>query len=154
MKAILIDAKARTITEVEHDGNYRQLYTLLSGDEPGKVELFTAVQINDQGDTLYVDDEGLLKPQEHFFRWTNYDHPFAGNGVILGTDDDGNSTAPHIPLDVVKAAITFHSAADEGFRPDLAPMDQTRRFDPVVTGFKTADDLLAHLKARTYGASS
>lgn len=41
---------------------------------------------------LFVDDEGLFKPQRWFFRLRGMDTPFAGNGVIVGPeryDHDG-----------------------------------------------------------------
>lgn len=145
MKAILINAKDRTIAEVEYGGDYRDIYKLLSGDEPGKVDLFTAVELNAEKDTMFLDDEGLLKPQADFFRWRDYGdgtHPFAGNALILGTDDDGDSVEPKITLDEVKAKVTFTSAKDEGFDPSVAPMDQTRRFDPVFISGDAAKALL------------
>lgn len=142
MKAILIDAKARTVTEVEYSGNYLDIYTLLSGDEPGKVDLFTVVQLGD-GDAVYVDDEGLLKPQEHFFRWKGFDQPLAGNGLVLGTDEGGESTSPKIDFEAVKEAVTFHSAADEGFDHEVAVMDQTDRYRPRFVSYDSGEDFLA-----------
>lgn len=144
MKAILIDAKARTVTEVEYSGNYRDIYTLLSGDEPGKVDLFSVIQLGD-GDAVYLDDEGLLKPQEHFFRWKGFDQPLAGNGLILGTDDDGESTSPKIALEAVKEAVSFHIAADESFDPKVAVMDQTDRYHPRFVSYDSGEDFLAAL---------
>lgn len=41
---------------------------------------------------LFVDEEGLFKPQRWFFRLRGLDTPFAGNGVIVGPeryDHDG-----------------------------------------------------------------
>lgn len=47
----------------------------------------------DAGDVCYVDEEGLFKPQRHFFRLAGRgDYPYAGNGVVVGremSDDDG-----------------------------------------------------------------
>ena len=45
-----------------------------------------------EGDhTLFVDDEGLFKPQAWFFRLRGQDRPLAGNGVIVGPERyDGN----------------------------------------------------------------
>lgn len=41
---------------------------------------------------LFVDDEGLFKPQQWFFRLFGQERPYAGNGVIVGPeryDDEG-----------------------------------------------------------------
>jgi hypothetical protein len=35
---------------------------------------------------LFVDDEGPLKPQMHFFRIAGRDQPLPGNGVVVGAD--------------------------------------------------------------------
>lgn len=35
---------------------------------------------------LFVDEEGLFKPQRWFFRLRGLDTPFAGNGVIVGPE--------------------------------------------------------------------
>jgi hypothetical protein len=43
-------------------------------------------------DTLYVDDEGLINgTEEFFFNPDFYPHPLAGNGLIVGTDNTGES---------------------------------------------------------------
>ena len=38
------------------------------------------------GDVLYVDDEGLLKPQDHFFMLPGCQNPLAGDGIIVGPE--------------------------------------------------------------------
>src|SRR5512143_3417531 len=107
MKAILIDPFDETVTEVEHNGDYRQIYTLLSHPEH-KVDCFTVVQIH-QGDAIFVDDEGLLKNPKRFFVWKGYPQPLAGKGLILGTDDEGNSVDAVATVDEVKKRVSFVS---------------------------------------------
>jgi hypothetical protein len=53
MRAILLDAKTRTVSEVDYDGDYKSIYGLIG------CQCFTVVQLGN-GDDLYVDDEGLL----------------------------------------------------------------------------------------------
>ena len=102
MKAYLIDPFAQTITEVEYSGDYKQIYSLIDAD------LFTTATFNEHGDTVFVDDEGLIngKPQE-FFLVRGYPTPLAGKGLILGTDEDGESVEPSITLDQCRALVDW-----------------------------------------------
>jgi hypothetical protein len=104
MRAILIDPFAKTVTEAEYEGDYHQVYSLIHADT------FTVVQLDDEGDALFLDDEGLLKEGQEFFAIGNYPSPLAGRGLILGTDDEGESVATRISLDVVRAAVHWLSA--------------------------------------------
>lgn len=108
VKAILIDPFEKTVTEIEHDAdNYRAIYSKLS-HETMPVSCFTVVRINDQDDTIFIDDEGLLKPCSHFFVYEGYPQPLAGKGLILGTNEEGDSIAPQaVTVDDVKAKVTF-----------------------------------------------
>ena len=44
-----------------------------------------------------------------FFRIETYEQPLAGKGLVLGTDDDGNSVEPKISLSEVADQVTFPS---------------------------------------------
>lgn len=100
MKAYLIDPEARTITEVEHDGDYRQIYEFIDAD------CFDLARLNEHGDGIYVDDEGLFT-KRCFFHVEGYSHPLAGKGLVLGCDEEGNSTAPTITLEWLKERVEF-----------------------------------------------
>lgn len=78
-KALLLNVSKNTITEVVIKD-----YTDIS--KFGKFELFTTVQVNAAGDTLYVDDEGLINGTEVGFTFEGYDGPLMGNAVLLGCD--------------------------------------------------------------------
>lgn len=105
MKAILIDPFNETVTEVEHTGNYKHIYELLSHPEH-PVDCFTAVRLGN-GDAIYVDDEGLLKDPKHFFVWKGYPQPMAGKGLLLGSNDEGESISPETTLEYVKGRVSF-----------------------------------------------
>jgi len=103
-KAILIDVAARTITEVECD-------TLHDGAQKAIGGYIETAHMWPNGDVLFVDEDGLSKPQRHFFRFAlrRNPQPLAGNGIIIGReieDDEGNwlgNQDPHItPDDVAK----------------------------------------------------
>lgn len=92
MRAYLIDPITRTITEVDYSGDYHQIYTFIG------CETFDMSRLNHAGDVVFVDDAGLLKPQppENFFYHANYPEPLAGRGLVLGTDEEGETVAPSV----------------------------------------------------------
>lgn len=109
MKAYLIDPQAKTVTEVYYNGNYQHIYQLI------EVELFTVVNIDDNGNTVFIDDEGLLNSPRYFFKLAGYPQPLAGKGLVLGTDDDGESVEPTITLEDVRGMVSFLQASVQGF---------------------------------------
>jgi len=115
MKALLIDPVRHTVTEVEHTGNYRHIYELLS-DKLNELEVdtFTAVGLQN-GDAIYVDDEGLLKDPRYFFEWRGYAQPLAGRGLILGTDEEGGSIEPKTTLEEARRNVRFGELSVQGF---------------------------------------
>ena len=110
MRAILIDPEAKTITEVQYDGNYKSIYKLID------CETFTFVGIDGEN-VIFVDDEGLFKEPKHFFIWKGYPQPLSGKGLILDTDDEGDSIATDLPIDYVKSQVKFTELSLKGFDP-------------------------------------
>lgn len=105
-KGYLINAEARTITEVEV-GDYKTIYPLL-GTSLKQVDGFTIVGI-EQDDSIYVDDEGLLgiTIDTTFFLCNSYMQPLAGNGLVMGTNEEGESVNPKNTLDFIKSKVKF-----------------------------------------------
>jgi hypothetical protein len=106
MKAFLIDPYAMTVTETTYSGNYNEIY--------GKIDcsIFTCVTFNDEEDTVFIDDEGLVNGKEQaFFRIIDTPrgdtYPLVGKGLVLGTDEDGESVEPKITLEKLKKQIQF-----------------------------------------------
>lgn len=105
MRAILIDPEARTIVEVDHDNSsYKNISKTI------EASCFDVVSLA-RGDTIYVDDEGLLRPN-HYFRWVPADHLviLAGKALILGSDNEGDSVDAKISLQEVKDSVRFVTA--------------------------------------------
>jgi len=102
MKAILINVKDQSITEVEHDNTLDNIYELLN------CRTFDVVRI-DEVDSIYIDDEGLYVEDQLFFEYGGDVHAVrvAGNGLILGVDDEGNSTSPTVTLEEVQGRVGF-----------------------------------------------
>ena len=61
-KAILIDPFMKQVTHVpyEYGGSYTQITEYISTPEASKPP-FTCVGINEHGDSIFVDDEGLYR---------------------------------------------------------------------------------------------
>ena len=98
MKAILINAILQTITEIEIN-DWSEISPAIGCD------LFTCVRI-DNVNTLYVDDEGLLRETNHFFSYN--DTKLAGNGLILGNNAGGESVDTILNVEDVKGRVEFH----------------------------------------------
>lgn len=102
MKAYLIDPFTQSVTEVEYSGDYNEICTLID------CNLFNTVRINEFGDTVFVDDEGLISGKyQEFFLVSGYPQPLAGKGLILGCNEEGESVEPSITLDQAKARIDW-----------------------------------------------
>ena len=103
MKAILIDAVERTVSEVDYDNTLDHAYRLL------RCDLVDVVHVS-EGDVMFVDDEGLLTAESDdspfiLFRngWT-----FAGSGLIVGdADDEGETTPCTVDADDVRDGVVF-----------------------------------------------
>lgn len=105
-KAILINAKDKSITEVTIE-TYKDIYKFCGFD------LFTCVQMDAKGNTLYVDDEGLLNGTDFGFIIKGYAQPLMGNAIILGTNrNTGDSKDTSLTPDEVFKMVSFF---DGGF---------------------------------------
>lgn len=102
MQAVLIDPYKEEITDVEYNGDYKQIY------EHIKADCFTLVRLRDNDD-LFVDDEGLLKVDANskFFMLKDYAQPLVGYGLILGGDADGEPIAAHHTAEFYRPQIQF-----------------------------------------------
>jgi hypothetical protein len=107
-KVYVVDPFACTVTEADHTGDYRHLYTLLS-HESMPVDCFTAAYPrNLEGrDCVFVDDNGLLKPCDRFFTIEGYLQPLAGKGLILGADEEGDTVSPATPIETIRKRVAF-----------------------------------------------
>ena len=107
MKAILIDVKTQEIKEVEHDGKLQNIYDLID------CRTIDIVRIDDVNG-IFVDDEGILK-DNLYFEYSGSENVFklAGNGLILGVNDEGNSISPTLTVEDVKNKVNF---LPEGFK--------------------------------------
>ena len=107
MKAILIDVKTQEIKEVEHDNTLQNIYDLID------CRAFDLVRIDDVN-SIFVDDEGILKDNLYFeYSGSGRVFQLAGNGLILGVDDEGDSVEPTLTVEDVEGKVNF---LPEGFK--------------------------------------
>jgi hypothetical protein len=122
MRAIIIDPFNRSVLETDIDGSAASITELLGCDMLQIAHRF------ETGDTLYVDEEGLIKAQdalqgsdegERAFAFDVGAHqPFVGKGVILGPENSkGSHTDAVMPTSRLSSivflapAITRHVGA-------------------------------------------
>jgi hypothetical protein len=101
MRAIIINARDRTITETEIDGSLKSLQHIVGGT------IEAVSQGLDEFHHCYVNEEGLLGHPRHFFFFKDGHQPLAGNGVILASTEDGDEAPCTLVLDRVKERVTF-----------------------------------------------
>ena len=86
MNAIYIDSRNRVVRSLgDAKPTLEWLYERLG------CFMVTCVRLNNEGDVMWLDDDGLNHKDQTFFIWDGYLQPFAGNGVIMGTKPDGES---------------------------------------------------------------
>ena len=109
MKAILIDPFNQEVKEIKIGDTLQDIY-----DAPDCDPFDIATFIHDSlGRTdIYVDDEGLLKESNRYFKTWN-GNIYAGKGLLLDTDDEGNSTDVSVSVLQVQSSIKF---LPEGFK--------------------------------------
>ena len=105
MRAILIDAYNTQIREVDIDEEnlLPSMYAQL------KCSTFECAMMMEGGETLYVDEEGLLNGTQVAFEFEGGHQPFMGNGLILGTNEEGESVDTKLTAEGVSKQVTFTS---------------------------------------------
>ena len=71
MKAYYIDPILEFVAEVDFAGDYKQIYKWIDATT------FDVVGLNGYGEGMYVDDEGLFKKSNYFFKvpvWNGKDY--------------------------------------------------------------------------------
>lgn len=106
MKTIVIDAKKGLVRE-----DHPEAVTLDYFYKTLDCDLVTPVIIDGKNE-IWVDDEGLLTPCEHFFYYEGAHQPFAGSGVVCSTDSEGNSVDTTLTVEEVASKVKFLTRAE------------------------------------------
>ena len=101
MRAIFIDPKEQIIQEIQYNGDYKEISKIIG------CQYFTVACDLPNGDTIYVDDEGLFNSDNDFFNISHGFQPYAGKALIVHTDSDGNSRAAKSTIEDLKSDIIF-----------------------------------------------
>jgi len=111
-KVIVIDSAKREVYEA-NTSDYKDIYTLLGEN----VNAFACpVQFNDS-DGLFVDDEGLYNPFQGGYMFPDWEYPVCGNGVIVGSDEEGETADVQMSVqDVLNEIIWVDKARCEAWR--------------------------------------
>ena len=102
MKAILIDSINKEVKEIEIGKGIDEMYKFLN------CEIFTIASYLPKNDAIFVDDEGLMNGTDTFFTYEGAHQPFAGNGLIMGSNSKGESVDCKIDLNEVKKKVNFY----------------------------------------------
>jgi hypothetical protein len=107
MRGILIDPFTRTVSDVYTSGKLLEIYELLG------VNLITAVTVG-ENQSLFLDDEGLMVPKENqeYWNWEGSNQPYAGRGLILGLDANGDNVDTTMSSLEVAALVSFLDKED------------------------------------------
>ena len=105
MRVVLIDAKKREIREEDlrdddDEGSLKTLQDAVGG-------LIECGFQYDNGDCIYVNEEGLFGPMDAFFFIEGSHQPFAGNGVLSGVDDSGDTVDAKMSIDELRQKVRF-----------------------------------------------
>lgn len=108
MRALKIDAEKRLITEIDiPEGQLLERAYAEIGCDMIEVA-FNFAAGNDSYDSVYVDEEGLLKDDPpYWFTIKGAHQPFAGNGVVAGVDPDGETVAARITIEQLQSKVRF-----------------------------------------------
>ena len=102
MLAYLINPKDKKISAAKYSGDYQDIYTFLND-----ARAFDVVRLYENQDVAFIDDEGLYVEDQYFWIHKNYPTPLAGNGLILGTDDEGESVSPKTQITEINDDVKF-----------------------------------------------
>jgi len=103
-----VNLEVRIVNLPEGEAEMPEIYKLIEAD------VFECVTINKAGDTIYIDEEGMLGDltQQVFFMYAGFPHPLAGKGLIIGLDKaTGESRSATIILEEVESKVSYLTPA-------------------------------------------
>lgn len=106
IKAILIDPVAKLVTEVMVENELEAFYRIL---HCGTIEAAYPEWMEGYNH-LYVDEEGLFKEGQVFFRILGVSQPLAGRALVVGGNEDGDTVDATTTLSEVLAAVRWISS--------------------------------------------
>ena len=112
MKALKINVETQKVEAIELDGSLQAIYEAIGNE----CSLFACPEQLDNGDALYVDDEGLFHEIEGGIMLPNWSYPIVGNILVVGTDvETGESIDCKSTIDEIEAKIIWVSKEDANY---------------------------------------
>ena len=122
LRAILIDPFKEKI-RVAHPPLDDYMSEIKKWMEVDHIDIVTL----DDNNMLIVDDDGLLRDPNRYFRWVPNNYNYAGKAVIVGYNDEGETTdATYHPRSVEDKFVRW---IQEGYREE--PFMQFIPVDPL-----------------------
>ena len=72
-----------------------------------EARMLTFVRLYENGDGVYLDDEGLYADNRYFWMHANYPQPLVNIGVFVGTDQEGDTIPPRTSLTQFNKDVVF-----------------------------------------------
>lgn len=133
MKTIVINPQDHSITEAEYNGDFHEINRLLSFEDQ-EIDCFDIVRIDDS-ETIFVDDEGLINSNgaRHGFFYVKGKYPvmLAGKGVILATDEEGESIGTKLTIEQAEDMILFGAPEIDRMKGKVSFMDTNGVIHPL-----------------------
>ena len=107
MKAIVINSQNKTIEFLNLNKGLDSINAAIGNN----CSCFCCPFIFENDDTIYADDEILLRPDDIHggFTINGFISPIVGNAIILGTDSEGDSVDALTDIDDVRSKVIFFS---------------------------------------------
>lgn len=114
MTVIFINSKDKTIKNVNIDkDNLLSFLQSRVAEYSGLITSANYIYNNKQENVIYVDDEGLLEQKYPLEGFVYKDNFYAGNGAVVGTNENGESISTNINLETMISEITFDFKVEE-----------------------------------------
>jgi len=107
MEAIKINSEERKIEIIEIN-NWKQIAPAIGNG----CTIFACPVSFENGDTIYIDDEGLYNNFEGGFIMEDWYCPLVGNAIILGTDYEGESIDAQSTIEEIEKSIKWVDKQD------------------------------------------
>lgn len=116
MRAILLDPNHRSITEVDHDGDFRDIQRLIDA-QPFDVRPLHG----SPGNVIYFDDEFLLhddaRDPQVYMDIVGLPDCIGGKALILGTNGAGESISTTLTVEKVENMVSYRIMKLVGWTP-------------------------------------
>lgn len=103
MKAIKIDVVNQKVEQVNIGNDLDDIYQQIANG----CSTFTCIYPLESSDVIYTDDEALLKNIQGGFMLHSMIYPIVGNGLVLGTNIEGESVNSEVSVDFLEKNIIW-----------------------------------------------